>query len=111
MASSQKVSRSDKLSFKAQCAVIKQNFIGTKITFTIRDKLFSGFVVWETKKTFHILLKDASHVKTVKIIRKAEASFEINCPKELISVGLGNTIKVNGKNILGTPIERISRCA
>jgi RNase P/RNase MRP subunit p29 len=111
MASSQKVSRSDKLSFKAQCAIIKRNFIGTKIAFMIRDKLFSGLVVWETKRTFHILLKDVSGMKAVKVIKKAGTSFEIKCPKELISVGLGSTIKVDGKNLLGTSIERISRCA
>ncbi|HOI18705.1 MAG TPA: ribonuclease P protein subunit [Candidatus Woesearchaeota archaeon] len=107
---SQKVSRSDKLSFKAQCAIVQQNFIGTKIEFEIQKKLFSGIVVWETKGTFHVSLKETNGSDIVKIIKKANTLITLKCPKELSSIGYPKRIKINATNLLGTPIERISRC-
>ena len=102
----QKVSRSDRMSFKAHSAMSKQNFIGKTIKYGSSKRLFSGVVVWETKGTFHII---SQNCKLSKVIKKAGTVFEIACPKELDSTGVGSVIMIDGRYLLGSPIDRVLR--
>lgn len=106
MDSFRRVSRSDKVSFKVHSAILRQNFIGKAIKYGSHGRLFSGVVVWETKGTFHIVPKDS---KLLKVIKKAGSIFEIACPKELISTGVGPRIVIDGRYLLGSPVDRVSR--
>ena len=106
MDSFQRVSRSDKVSFKAHSAILKQNFIGKTIKYSSSKGFLSGIVVWETKGTFHVVSKD---INFPKVIKKAGNIFEIARPKELISTGVGPRIVIDGRYLLGSPVDRVSR--